>query len=114
MRAPRGYSERSPPARSSRGAHGTIVGHERSRGARGQRVSPSIASSVMSGALYGLHHAHEASGASGEPLHLVHRDVSPQNVIVGVDGVARMVDFGVARAAGRLPSTGQGSGLKGK
>src|SRR5205085_807343 len=49
----------------------------------------------------------------GEPLGIVHRDVSPQNIIVGVDGVARVVDFGVAKAAGRLQTTRDGQ-LKGK
>ena len=50
---------------------------------------------------------------SGEPLGIVHRDVSPQNILVGIDGVARVLDFGVAKAAGRLQTTRDGQ-LKGK
>jgi serine/threonine-protein kinase len=63
--------------------------------------------------LTGLHAAHELSDEQGKPLGLVHRDVSPQNVLVGVDGIARLVDFGVARAATRLAGTRVGQ-LKGK
>jgi serine/threonine-protein kinase len=69
--------------------------------------------SVVAGVLAGLHAAHEARDETGQPLEIVHRDVSPQNVIVGVDGVPRVVDFGVARAAGRLHTTEQGQ-IKGK
>jgi serine/threonine-protein kinase len=50
---------------------------------------------------------------TGEPLHIVHRDVSPQNILVGSDGTARVLDFGVAKAAVRLHSTG-GAAVKGK
>ena len=59
--------------------------------------SPSRSSSACS---TGSHAAHEAKNERGEPLGIVHRDVSPQNVLVGVDGVARVLDFGVAKAAG--------------
>jgi eukaryotic-like serine/threonine-protein kinase len=48
-------------------------------------------------ALYGLDYAHKLTGANGEHLGLVHCDVSPQNILVGVDGVVRVTDFGVAR-----------------
>jgi serine/threonine-protein kinase len=76
-------------------------------------VPPAIAASIMAGVLYGLHAAHEAKNDDGTPLHIVHRDVSPQNVLVGSDGVARVVDFGVAKAVGRLQTTREGA-LKGK
>ena len=54
---------------------------------------------IASDMLAGLHAAHEARDELGEPLEIVHRDVSPQNVLVGVDGIARLLDFGVAKAA---------------
>ncbi|MBW2453516.1 MAG: serine/threonine protein kinase [Deltaproteobacteria bacterium] len=55
--------------------------------------------------LNGLHAAHELTGKDKQPLSLVHRDVSPSNVIVGFDGITRLTDFGVARARVRLHST---------
>ncbi len=62
----------------------------------------------------GLHAAHELTNDDGLPLGLVHRDVSPQNVLVGVDGVARVTDFGIANCANvEGPSTTTGT-LKGK
>src|SRR5580692_3839687 len=78
-----------------------------------QAVPPAIALTIASDVLLGLHAAHEATDDRGEPLSIVHRDVSPQNVLVGVDGIARVVDFGVAKAAGRLQSTRDGQ-VKGK
>jgi serine/threonine-protein kinase len=63
--------------------------------------------------LAGLHAAHELTDSEGAPLQLVHRDISPQNVLVGRDGIARITDFGVARAEARISST-KGGQLKGK
>ncbi len=77
------------------------------------RIAPRVASSVITGLLEGLHAAHEAVGEHGEPLAIVHRDVSPQNVMVGTDGVSRVLDFGVAKAANRLQTTRDGQ-IKGK
>ena len=79
----------------------------------GRPLSPVLAAHVIAGVLHGLHAAHEATDERGEPLHIVHRDVSPQNVLVGVDGIARVLDFGVAKAAGRIQTTREGQ-LKGK
>jgi serine/threonine-protein kinase len=76
-------------------------------------LPPSITVAIMVGALQGLHAAHEARNERGEPLGIVHRDVSPQNVLVGSDGQARVLDFGVAKAAGRVQTTREGQ-LKGK
>jgi serine/threonine-protein kinase len=80
---------------------------------RGDRVQPIIGVGIVGGMLQGLHAAHEATNDRGERLDLVHRDVSPQNVLVGTDGVARLLDFGVAKASGRLQTTRDGQ-LKGK
>lgn len=72
-----------------------------------------IAVSLAVGMLEGLHAAHNALGEDNQPLLIVHRDVSPQNVLVGVDGVARLIDFGVAKATGNATMTRDGQ-LKGK
>jgi serine/threonine-protein kinase len=72
-----------------------------------------IAVAILVGVLEGLHAAHEATNDRGEPLGIVHRDVSPHNILVGTDGIARVLDFGVAKAAGRLQTTRDGQ-LKGK
>jgi serine/threonine-protein kinase len=79
----------------------------------GERVPLPIVSSIVTGMLWGLHAAHETKADDGTPLDIVHRDVSPQNVLVGIDGVARVVDFGVAKASRRVQGTESGQ-LKGK
>jgi serine/threonine-protein kinase len=80
---------------------------------RGQAVPPPIAVQIVRDALHGLHAAHEAKSELGESLDLVHRDVSPHNILVGVDGVSRVFDFGIAKAVGRWQDTHTGQ-LKGK
>ena len=77
------------------------------------RVPLPIAVAIVSSILNGLHAAHEARDENGESLGLVHRDVSPQNVIVGSDGVVRLIDFGIAKALGRCNVSRDGQ-LKGK
>lgn len=80
---------------------------------RGERVPHDVAVAIMHGALQGLHAAHEATTEHGALLGLVHRDVSPQNIMVGADGVPRVLDFGVAKAAWRAVTTRDGQ-VKGK
>jgi len=78
-----------------------------------QAVPVPIVAGIMVGVLHGLHAAHEARDEQGEPLRIVHRDVSPHNVLVGIDGAAHVIDFGIAKARGRVQVTRDGQ-IKGK
>jgi serine/threonine-protein kinase len=78
-----------------------------------ERVPPKIVVSIITSALHGLHAAHEAKDDAGRSLAIVHRDVSPQNILVGMDGVSRVLDFGVAKAEDRVQVT-KDNKLKGK
>jgi serine/threonine-protein kinase len=79
----------------------------------GENPPEPIVAAILHGVLAGLHAAHEAADEHGRALHLVHRDVSPSNILVGADGGARLLDFGVAKARGRVQTTREGQ-LKGK
>jgi serine/threonine protein kinase len=68
---------------------------------------------IAAGAAAGLHHAHDRIGIDRRPLGIVHRDVSPSNLMVGYEGHVKLVDFGVAKAADRLQETRSGT-VKGK
>jgi serine/threonine-protein kinase len=65
----------------------------------------SYAARIVCDAAAGLHAAHELRGLDGELLGVVHRDVSPQNILISYDGAVKVVDFGVARVKGSLHST---------
>jgi serine/threonine-protein kinase len=78
-----------------------------------ERIPVPIVIRIVLDTLNGLHAAHELRDDNENLLNLVHRDVSPQNILVGINGTARITDFGVARAATRLSSTRSGQ-LKGK
>ena len=77
------------------------------------KVTPGFAGRVIREAALGLDHAHRASDPHGRLLHLVHRDVSPQNLMLRRDGFVKVVDFGIAKARGSAPNTGTGL-VKGK
>ena len=68
---------------------------------------------IIAQAAEGLHAAHNATDAAGKPMNVVHRDVSPPNLFVTYDGAVKVLDFGVARAEGRLHTTNAGV-VKGK
>lgn len=78
-----------------------------------QRISPRVAAAMIRDAALGLDFAHHAVDETGKSLKVVHRDVSPQNIMVRADGLVKVVDFGVAVASNQLHET-QGDQLKGK
>ena len=80
---------------------------------RGEQIPLEHVVTIISNAAAGLHHAHEQRGMDGTPLHIVHRDVSPANILVGYDGAVKVADFGIALAAHRAEQTQSGV-LKGK
>jgi serine/threonine-protein kinase len=79
----------------------------------GQRLESRLAAHVVARAAEGLHYAHTKADASGTPLKIVHRDVSPQNVLVSFTGEVKVIDFGIAHALGRVTQTRTGT-RKGK
>jgi serine/threonine-protein kinase len=79
----------------------------------GENIPDAIGLRIVADALAGLHAAHELKDASGSSLEVVHRDFSPQNILVGTDGVSRLTDFGVAKVASTAGHTRTGK-IKGK
>ncbi len=80
---------------------------------RSQRLPPRLVARIMNDALAGLHAAHDLRDSQGQLVGLVHRDFSPQNILLGIEGVTRLADFGVAKAASRTVRTKTGL-VKGK
>jgi serine/threonine protein kinase len=91
----------------------TLAGLLRSGIARGEPMPSRIAVRMLLDALAGLHAAHELCDDTGLPMKVVHRDFSPQNILVGLDGVSQLADFGIAKAADRTGETATGV-IKGK
>ena len=83
----------------------------RTVGAKPLPLDPTLA--IMIGVCAGLHYAHERRGPKGQLLHVVHRDVSPSNVVVTYDGSVKVIDFGIAKATNRVGETTDGA-IKGK
>jgi serine/threonine protein kinase len=81
---------------------------------RGERMSWAMATAIGVGALRGLSAAHERCNMMGEPAPVIHRDVSPQNILLGVNGFVKISDFGLARARDRLHSLTAPGIVKGK
>jgi serine/threonine protein kinase len=80
---------------------------------RGERIPLAIAAYVVGRVCEGLDYAHRKRDSAGRELNIVHRDVSPQNVIVSFEGEVKLVDFGIAKAANKITKTQAGI-LKGK
>ncbi len=87
-----------------------IIRAAKSRGA----LPPEIAVRIVADAAQGLHAAHELRDWSGELRGIVHCDVSPHNILVGLDGKAKLVDFGIANALGQLDKSSDHERIKGK
>lgn len=87
--------------------------HICAEGAKGP-MPIAVAVRILSDALRGLHAAHQARDENGEPLRLVHRDVSPQNILVGIDGSTKISDFGIAKAMADWSAQTEGTSVKGK
>ena len=96
--------------------HGEDLGRLMAAAAEnGVPLSLDVALTFICGLCAGLHYAHEKVATDGKPLHVVHRDVSPSNVLISYDGAVKVVDFGIARVSSTY--TGEkthGGGLKGK
>ncbi|MCO4770678.1 MAG: protein kinase [Deltaproteobacteria bacterium] len=81
---------------------------------RGERMPVEIAAVIAHQVARGLHYAHTRKDASGQPLNIVHRDVSPSNVLISYEGQVKLVDFGIAKAETTRDESAEAHLLKGK
>ncbi|HEY2407510.1 MAG TPA: serine/threonine-protein kinase [Polyangiaceae bacterium] len=77
-------------------------------------IPPELAVRIIADAAAGLHAAHEVRNIDGTPRGVVHRDISPHNILIGTNGIVKIVDFGVAKAVGRISEATRAGQLKGK
>src|SRR5690606_39169570 len=90
-----------------------LSGLERSARKAGKPLTDRLLARLLNDALLGLQAAHDLRDEKGQPLGIVHRDFTPQNILVSVEGITRLTDFGVAKAADRAVRTKTGL-IKGK
>ena len=94
---------------------GSNLGHFHWHATRdGRKMPRAVALRIVLDALSGLHAAHEIEDDDAAIVNLVHRDVSPQNILLGIDGLARLGDFGIARATALREFETRGPTIKGK
>ena len=94
--------------------HGEDLGRVmRKAASTGQWVAQPLAIRIVAAACEGLYYAHSRTDEAGRPLRVVHRDISPQNILISFDGSVKLVDFGIAKAADQASLTKSGA-IKGK
>ncbi len=94
--------------------HGEDLGRVMRRAwSTGQWIARHIALRVIADTCQGLYYAHTRNDEQGRPLRVVHRDISPQNILISFDGAVKVVDFGIAKASDQVSNTKSGA-IKGK
>lgn len=94
--------------------HGRGVNELLRAASRAAGVPLECALAIVVNVAAALHHAHDATDADGTPLGLVHRDVSPSNILVSYDGAVKLVDFGIAKATSKAAQATRSGSIKGK